>query len=919
MAKTMQPLHEIVAAKLIAQLAQGTAPWQKPWEPGPSATLLPMNPLTGKRYRGINAIQLMSEGHADPRWMTYKQAASIGVQVRRGEKGTPIQYWKLSEERVRTNVQGLPVRDAQGQPVREAVQLERPRVFLATVFNASQIDGLPSLPPRPDPAWHMLECPERILQASGATIRHAAHSGAYYRPSTDTIHLPDKAQVPSAAHYYATALHELGHWTGHGARLDRDLAHPFGSEGYAREELRAEIASMILGGALGIGHDPGQHAAYIGSWIRLLQRDPLELFRAAADAEKIQNFVLGLEQIQTLQQSGEQKSLRDTVQEQPLRQPTAEAAMQVDDHLANPVVGSPSGHIDAKAPPDQIGTDTALANTARSDGGLPSLHHPDDIDSGVSADAGPERVRQIEPAVPIAQRRERMFIAVPFKEHEQAKALGARWDRGQQSRYVPANVARAPSARWEPASFVMATDGNETAWTIRDPVPDQVSTSGRIYLAVPYVERHLAKAAGATWDKIAKSWYVGPYADMPKLGQWRLENVMHRQKPALQPRDEFEAAMRAHGLIVSGEHPIMDGMKHRVPVQGGKRGALDGFYVGHLDGRPAGRIINFKTGADFTWHSKGYVLSREQTAALVAQARIRLAAREGEHSRRQERTAHWIREQVAELVPLQQPTPYLQRKGMGLHSGVLTDREGRTTVIPGMDAEGKLWTMQTIYEDGTKRFAKDSRKEGCFHVIGGMQGLMHSPALVISEGYATASSVSQALGFATIAAFDASNLISVAKALKAKFPGKPVVIAGDDDRHLALTHGENRGRVRAEEAAAATRGYLLLPVFAPGEGCYPADLASVTPEAYRTHLRTGSTLTEAQLAALERMKQHKDFNDLATKSVLGTDAIGRQTRAFVSKVLGQRHARVEQAGQLSQSANGDLAQHPRQHCAFKAG
>jgi putative DNA primase/helicase len=118
--------------------------------------------------------------------------------------------------------------------------------------------------------------------------------------------LPGKAQFASAANYYATALHELGHWTGHASRLNRDLAHPFGSVGYAREELRAEITSMILGSELGIGHDPAQHAAYVGSWIKVLTKDPFEIFRAAADAEKIQRFVLGLAQTQDVQQASGQ-------------------------------------------------------------------------------------------------------------------------------------------------------------------------------------------------------------------------------------------------------------------------------------------------------------------------------------------------------------------------------------------------------------------------------------------------------------------------------------------------------------------------------------------------------------------------------------------------------------------------------------
>ena len=123
----------------------------------------------------------------------------------------------------------------------------------------------------------------------------------------DSIHLPFKHQFLTPDRYYATALHELGHWTGHESRLNRDLAHPFGSEGYAREELRAEIASMLLGGELRIGHDPGQHVAYVGSWIKSLQQDPTEIFRAAADAEKIQDFVLSFSQQQKMVEQEEVK------------------------------------------------------------------------------------------------------------------------------------------------------------------------------------------------------------------------------------------------------------------------------------------------------------------------------------------------------------------------------------------------------------------------------------------------------------------------------------------------------------------------------------------------------------------------------------------------------------------------------------
>jgi putative DNA primase/helicase len=290
-----------VAENLIRALEAGTAPWQKPWSAG-SVEFMPYNPSTGKRYRGINVLNLMVSGRTDPRWLTYKQAQAAGAQVRKGEHGTAVQYWKFTEQQPVLDAQGNPRSGPDGRPLTEEVRLERPKVFTAVVFNGEQIDNLPALAAAPPPAWNPVERAEALLQASQAKIKHIAGDRAYYRPSIDQIVLPERGQFDDSSKYYATALHELGHWTGHPSRLDRDLSHPFGSEGYAREELRAEIASLILGNELGIGHDPGQHAAYVGSWIEILRKDPLEIFRAAADAEKIAGHVIGLEQKQELSQ-----------------------------------------------------------------------------------------------------------------------------------------------------------------------------------------------------------------------------------------------------------------------------------------------------------------------------------------------------------------------------------------------------------------------------------------------------------------------------------------------------------------------------------------------------------------------------------------------------------------------------------------
>lgn len=321
---------EEVAARIVEQLEQGTAPWQKPWQPG--ELRLPYNPTTGKEYKGMNSMWLSMQGHADPRWMTYNQASAEGGQVRKGSKGTHIVYWKFSEERKQTDEQGRPVIDPEtGKQKTINVQLERPRSFMAVVFNAGQIDGLPPLEARPllpEPERHARA--EAILSNSGANIQHVPGDRAYYRPSTDSITLPERNQFPAADAYYATALHEVGHWTGHPSRLDRDLSHPFGSEGYAREELRAEIASLMLGERLDIGHDPSQHAAYVGSWIKALKEDPKEIFRAAADAERIAGYVMGFEQEQMQTQS---------VERQPVPEVAPEVMAVLQEQHANAVEG----------------------------------------------------------------------------------------------------------------------------------------------------------------------------------------------------------------------------------------------------------------------------------------------------------------------------------------------------------------------------------------------------------------------------------------------------------------------------------------------------------------------------------------------------------------------------------------------------
>jgi antirestriction protein ArdC len=278
----------LVNTHIIEKLKTGTAPWQKPWVPGQPGTSLPYNALTGRRYSGGNILQLWLQDRTDPRWVTFNQALQQGWTVRKGEKGTPIQFWQRVD--AKPGEEGADDND-KAEPKKRFIA----KIFY--VFNVGdQIDGAPPLEPTrlPSPVVAHARL-ESLVDDVGVRKFHDTRDQAYYRPATDSIHLPARAQFPTLAGYSEVLLHELGHATGHPSRLDRDLSGPFGSESYAREELVAELSSLFAGAQLGIPHNGDSHAAYVGHWIKILQEDHREIFRAASKAAKAVEFVMSQE------------------------------------------------------------------------------------------------------------------------------------------------------------------------------------------------------------------------------------------------------------------------------------------------------------------------------------------------------------------------------------------------------------------------------------------------------------------------------------------------------------------------------------------------------------------------------------------------------------------------------------------------
>lgn len=314
-----KPLQEQIAEKLIAALQEGTSPFQKPWsDDNTSSFVTPLNPTTGKNYRGMNALWLAMQGYDDPRWMTLKQASFNKWSVEKGAKATLINFVKMADTRTVLDEKGDPVLKENGKPKTKTVKLDRPMIVNAFVFNAQQIRGIPEWEhalkeKQALQQWSTVERAEKIIVSSEARIRHGGNE-AFYSPGRDLIQLPKKEQFDSAAKYYATLLHELGHWSGNEKRLNRDLSGRFGTPDYAKEELRAEIASLMIGSELNIGHNFGQHAAYVESWIKVLKDDPSELFKASADAQKITDYVMAFENRIELEQQADRAPMPEKLQ-----------------------------------------------------------------------------------------------------------------------------------------------------------------------------------------------------------------------------------------------------------------------------------------------------------------------------------------------------------------------------------------------------------------------------------------------------------------------------------------------------------------------------------------------------------------------------------------------------------------------------
>jgi antirestriction protein ArdC len=287
-------IYQKITDQIVSALEKGVRPWHQPWNAEHADGRI-TRPLRGNGlpYKGINVLVLWSaaleKGYAAPVWMTYRQAFELKANVRKGERGSLVVY----ADKIRRT-------ETDSETGEEA---ERAIPFLKgyNVFNVEQIDGLPehyyAKPvPRIVNTIERIERAETFLANTGANVMHGG-SRACYVPSTDNIHMPCIDFFRDAESYYATRAHETIHWTRHKSRLDREFGRKrFGDEGYAMEELVAELGAAFIAADLDLTPElRDEHASYIASWIQVLKDDKRAIFTAASHAQRAADYLHGLQ------------------------------------------------------------------------------------------------------------------------------------------------------------------------------------------------------------------------------------------------------------------------------------------------------------------------------------------------------------------------------------------------------------------------------------------------------------------------------------------------------------------------------------------------------------------------------------------------------------------------------------------------
>lgn len=804
--QTKKDLFHVALSKQVAeQIKRGTVSWLQAHEN--EHIDLPYNPITGKNYTAANNMVLSAKGYTDSRWLTYDQAAEQGCQVKKGEKATEIAFYHYIDYKTKE-------------------KLDKPKIQTVKLFNAEQLTGIEKMPGKASNKEEALAKVQSIFENSQVKIVNNQKDKVFYRSKDDTIYMPPKEAYKDELAYGSAAIHELCRWAGNGGeRLNYETV-PFGTEAFARQKLRTEIASYMLCKELGIPFEPeGQQFA--DQWVQVIEKSPFEILNAAKDAEKIKGFIMEfdktLEKAQELEQGQEIEPAENTLAE------AKEQARRTE-------------HVQTAEQSEQEETQAEQAPKKEWKEMIKLSVSYDDKDEAKALGAKWSKQEQswyvlegtdLQPFykwLPKEKKVElimasRDYLDVPREEKDEAKALGAKWDKYQKAWYVEKGTDLEPFAKWNKLDLternvsqtaeqtpkeqaVSQTAEPKQEQTEKEVSAEQNPAQDKTFIAVPYDERKDAKALGAKWDAENKSWYVEKGADLNKFKEWLVDEntVVPAKQESISPEIEFAQHCRANGLDV--DTPIMDGQIHRVPLIG-KPGGKDGAYCGYLDGVPSGWSQNYVTGEKSKFVSSGVQLTEEEKAKQRAEHARKLQEREAKRQRDYDIAANNAKRVLNNSVEADKNHAYLQEKGIKPY--IAMENIYNQLVVPVQNIHGDIRGVQFIEENGSKKFLSGSEKKGNFALLS-EEAKDVSKALVC-EGFATGASLHEATKLPVVVAFDAGNLEEVSKALAEKYKGIEITVCADNDQYK----DNNIGLECAKKAALAVGGKLAVPQFTKEE------------------------------------------------------------------------------------------------------
>ena len=560
MAEKDDKYTKFIADMLIEAIDKGVAPWEKEWSAQDLSLLAPYNPETRTHYQGGNELALILKsavaGYRDNRWMTYNQAKSCGGQVKAGEKGVPVKVVITKKEVDVLDEFGKPVLDEEGNQVKEVIYYDKPKIFPFTLFNVSQInfpDGHQYSKPldvqiTKEQEWENIQAAENLINNTGAKIYYDGGNTAFYRPSTDSIHLPVREAFRTQEGFYSTALHELSHWTGHDSRLARPLTGGFGTKDYAKEELVAEISSFMLCLNLGIGHNLEKHASYVESWLEVLRKDPKEVYIAAKKATEAQKYVNSFTQKIVVEETKNITYLNVPHDEQSIHDVMSLGAfydlenskwyitethdkLLFKDYLSNNIL-TERENLKIKSHKDLINESISIISKASK--------HIFEInkDEQITEQDVKYYQEEINQLLQSSSQLKKLLERIPEEKVEAVIDISESFDKRDEIQKLEQDKIfqeLEPKFEEKKAFFEKYRENGFNENTKEKVSLDNISQTDvelpkekeeikfadkDILIDVPYKEKNEAKKLGAKWDKDQKCWYIPKGEDIAKFDKW---------------------------------------------------------------------------------------------------------------------------------------------------------------------------------------------------------------------------------------------------------------------------------------------------------------------------------------------------------------------------------------------------------------